>query len=119
MALTRLTAAHHAHGEDGVVRDLGVGVVGELAEGVQDVQTGVGHGNESQGQRHGSPQGGLAVTQLTETKMGFIFLVETTTVVKDARIEVELTRCPNVRRAISEPISSPMAMRAIPRTATP
>ncbi len=30
-----------------------------------------------------------------------------------------LTRCPNVRRAISEPISSPIAMRAIPSTATP
>lgn len=30
-----------------------------------------------------------------------------------------LTRWPNVRRAISEPISSPIAMRAIPNTATP
>lgn len=34
-------------------------------------------------------------------------------------LKIKLTRCPNVRRAISEPISSPMAMRAMPRTATP
>lgn len=68
MTLTELTTAHHAHGEDGVVRDLGVGVMGELAEGVQDVQARVGHRNESQGQGHSSPQGGLAVTQLTERK---------------------------------------------------
>uniref|UniRef100_A0A6B0UU63 Putative secreted protein n=1 Tax=Ixodes ricinus TaxID=34613 RepID=A0A6B0UU63_IXORI len=27
-------------------------------------------------------------------------------------------RCPNARKAISEPISSPIAMRAMPRTAT-
>lgn len=33
--------------------------------------------------------------------------------------ELPPTRCPNVLRAISEPISSPMAMRAMPRTATP
>lgn len=32
---------------------------------------------------------------------------------------VSLTRWPNVRRAISAPISSPMAMSAIPNTATP
>lgn len=32
---------------------------------------------------------------------------------------VSLTRCPNVRRAISAPISSPMAISAIPNTATP
>lgn len=32
---------------------------------------------------------------------------------------VSLTRWPNVRRPISAPISSPMAMSAIPSTATP
>lgn len=42
----------------------GVGIMGKLAEGVQDVQTRVGHGNEGQGEGHRSPQGGLAVTQL-------------------------------------------------------
>ena len=64
MSVMRLTAAHHAHGKDGVVRHLGVGVVGKLAESVQDVQTRVGHGNESQGERHRPPEGGLSVTQL-------------------------------------------------------
>lgn len=64
MLLTRLTTAHHAHGKDGVVGHLGVSIVGKLAEGVQDVQTRVGHRNESQGQRHCSPQGGLTITQL-------------------------------------------------------
>lgn len=43
-----LTAAHHAHGEDGVVRDLWVGVVRELAERVQDVESGIGNGDERQ-----------------------------------------------------------------------
>lgn len=62
--MTRLTAAHHAHGKDGVVGHLGVSVVGEFAEGVQDVQTRVGHGNESQGEGHCSPQGGLTIPQL-------------------------------------------------------
>lgn len=47
MLRSRLTTAHHAHGKDGVVGHLGVSVMGKLAEGVQDVQTGVGHGNES------------------------------------------------------------------------
>lgn len=44
-----LTTAHHAHGKDGVVGHLRVSIVRKLAEGVQDVQTRVGHGNESQG----------------------------------------------------------------------
>lgn len=38
---------------------------------------------------------------------------------KSKSYKEKLTRCPKVRRAISEPISSPMAIRAIPRTATP
>lgn len=40
--------------------------MGELAEGVQDVQTRVGHRNEGQGQGHCSPQRGLTITQLME-----------------------------------------------------
>lgn len=43
MPRTGLTTAHHAHGKDGVVGDLGVSIMGKLAEGVQDVQTRVGH----------------------------------------------------------------------------
>lgn len=43
MHRSQLTAAHHAHSEDGVVRDLWVSIVGKLAEGVQDVQTRVRH----------------------------------------------------------------------------
>ena len=58
------TAAHHAHGEDGVMGDLWVGVVGELAERVQDVEAWVGHGDQGQRQRHRAPQGGLSVPQL-------------------------------------------------------
>lgn len=64
MLIIRLTTAHHAHGKDGVVGHLGVSVVRKLAECVQDVQTRVGHGNESQGKWHRSPQGGLTITQL-------------------------------------------------------
>jgi len=60
--MLKLTAAHHAHGKDRIVRDLWVSIMGELAEGVQDVQTRVGHGNESEGQGHRSPQGGLTIT---------------------------------------------------------
>lgn len=119
--------------------------MGELAEGVQDVQTRVGHRNEGQGQGHCSPQRGLTITQLMEREREreegckFIFLkqrINGNRCVNETRMvqmrkrrlkpqtrlqkfEKKLTRCPNVRRAISEPISSPMAMRAIPRTATP
>lgn len=64
MPITPLTTAHHAHGKDGVVGHLRVSIVGKLAECVQDVQTRVGHRNESQGKRHRSPQGGLTITQL-------------------------------------------------------
>lgn len=60
------TTAHHAHGKDGVVRDLGVSVMGKLAEGVQDIETRVRHGYESQGEGHCSPQGGLTIAQLME-----------------------------------------------------
>jgi len=190
----RLTAAHHAHGEDGVVGHLGVGVVGELAERVQDVQPGVGHGDEGQGEGHRSPQGGLPVTQLgdaeqtlrvTEDAMrvqmiqsqddfrqkafsirakgsfercsgyspisqqsvpphhiiwdNFLIslypcnrkMIHSHAHLKGDIIKTKkqregernnsrgLTRCPNVRSAISAPISSPMAMSAMPRTATP
>ena len=38
--------------------------MGELAECVQDVEAGVGHGDECQGQRHSTPQGRLTVVQL-------------------------------------------------------
>lgn len=44
----RLTAAHHAHGEDRVVRNLRVSIVGKLAERVEDVEARVGHGDEGQ-----------------------------------------------------------------------
>lgn len=59
-----LTAAHHAHGKDGVVGHLRVSIMGELAEGVQDVQAGVGDRDESQGQGHSSAKGRLPVPQL-------------------------------------------------------
>ncbi len=62
--VTRLTTAHHAHGKNRVVWHLWVSIVGKLAECVQDVQTRVGHRNESQGQGHRSPQGGLTIPQL-------------------------------------------------------
>lgn len=69
MTLIRLTAAHHAHGKDGVVRHLRVSIVRKLAEGVQDVQARVGNRNESQGEGYSSPQGGLAITQLMPGKI--------------------------------------------------
>lgn len=59
-----LTAAHHAHGKDGVVRHLWVSVVRKFAEGVQNIEARVGDGDESQGERHRSPEGRLTVTQL-------------------------------------------------------
>lgn len=52
-----------AHGENGVVRHLGVGVVRELAERVQDVELGVGDGAEGEGERHGATDHRLAVAQ--------------------------------------------------------
>lgn len=61
---TLLTTAHHAHGKDGVVRHLWVSIVREFAEGVQNIESRVGDGDESQGERHCSPQGRLTVTQL-------------------------------------------------------
>lgn len=60
------TTAHHAHGKDGVVGNLWVSIVRELAEGVQDVQTRIGHGDESEGQGYRSPQGGLSIAQLQQ-----------------------------------------------------
>lgn len=67
-----LTAAHHAHGKDGVVGDLGVSIVGELAEGVEDVEARVGDGDERQGEGHGSAQGGLPIPQLHREEEGDI-----------------------------------------------
>lgn len=66
--MVTLTTAHHSHGKDGVVRHFWVGIVRKLAEGVQNVETRVGHGNESQGQGYSSPQGGLTVTELHKPK---------------------------------------------------
>lgn len=63
----RLTAAHHAHGKDGVVGDFGVSIVGELAEGVKDVESGVRDRDERQGQGHSTAQGGLPIPQLHGT----------------------------------------------------
>ena len=65
------TAAHHAHGEDGVVGDLWVSVVGELAERVQDIEAWVGHRDQGQCQRHRPPQGGLSVSQLQSGDGGY------------------------------------------------
>lgn len=59
-----LTTANHAHGKDGVVRHLWVSIVREFAKGVQNIESRVGDGDESQGERHCSPQGRLTVTQL-------------------------------------------------------
>lgn len=50
-----LTAAYHAHGKDGVVGDLWVSIVGELAECVQDVEARIRHGDQGQGQRYRTP----------------------------------------------------------------
>lgn len=41
-AVPQLTTAHHAHGKDGVVGDLGVSIMGELAESIKDVEPGIG-----------------------------------------------------------------------------
>lgn len=40
----------------------------ELAEGVQNVETRVGHRNKGQGKGHCSPQCGLTITQLVKSK---------------------------------------------------
>lgn len=64
----RLTTAHHAHGKNGVVGDFRVSIMRELAEGVQNVETRVGHRNKGQGKGHCSPQCGLTITQLVKSK---------------------------------------------------
>lgn len=66
----RLTAAHHAHGKDGVIGDLGVSIVGELAEGVKDVEPGVGDRDKCQGQGHSTAEGRLPIPQLHRAEVG-------------------------------------------------
>ena len=51
------------HGKDGVVSHLGVRVVRELAQHVEDVQLRVRDGDEAESEGHGSPDGGLAVAK--------------------------------------------------------
>lgn len=55
---------HQPHGEDGVTSNGGVAIVGELAEGVQDGQLGVGGGEEGQGQGHCATNDRVSIVQL-------------------------------------------------------
>ncbi|RUS76687.1 hypothetical protein EGW08_015542, partial [Elysia chlorotica] len=58
-----LTGSDDAHGHDGVVSHLGVAVVRELGQRVQDAQLRVRHRDQRQGQGHGTPDRQLSVAQ--------------------------------------------------------
>lgn len=57
------TGTDKAHGKDGVVCDLWIGIVGEFTEGVEYVKFGVTDGAEGEGERDSSSDHRLAVAQ--------------------------------------------------------
>ena len=63
-AISTRTSTNDAHGEDCVVGDLWVTVVRELAERVQDLQFGVGDGDQAESERDGSLDPWFSVPQL-------------------------------------------------------
>ena len=58
--------ADQAHAEDGIASDRGVAVVGELAEGVEDGELGIGCGEEREGKGYGTTDDGVTVMKLGE-----------------------------------------------------
>ena len=57
---------HQAHAEDGISSHRWVAVVGELAEGVEDRELGVGRGEEGEGEGHGTTDDRVTVMKLGE-----------------------------------------------------
>ena len=58
--------AHQAHAEDGIASDCWVAVMGELAEGVEDRELGIGRGEEREGEGYGTTDDGVTVMKLDE-----------------------------------------------------
>lgn len=117
----KLTGSHNAHGKDGVVRNLRVTVMGELAECVQDLQLGIGHRDKRQGQWHGATDWELPIAQLMKeiwkckpfiTMMNFYTSCFMTSPADAHTVTAMMwpTRWPNLSKRISLPISFPMGI---------